>query len=217
MDGEEIHDGAAAIWEKVEAFSESMLGEGPMGIFKLARDIEPTKTMLAREKVFAVDLIAEYIASVLTADSKMRLQSIQCRKCRNYDVCTRPELSMAMHHCSAFEPANADGKADGVELIRRERERQKNVEGWTPGHDDQHARGELASAAVCYAMIPDPESAAGIELPGEWPESWSESWWKPSPDNRVRELEKAGALIAAEIDRLMRAAEVKRRLEAAHG
>ena len=34
-----------------------------------------------------------------------------------------------------------------------------------------------------------------------WP--WNESWWKPTPDNRIRDLEKAGALIAAEIDRLL--------------
>jgi hypothetical protein len=33
-----------------------------------------------------------------------------------------------------------------------------------------------------------------------WPWRWE--WWKPG--NRVRELEKAGALIAAEIDRLSR-------------
>ena len=31
-----------------------------------------------------------------------------------------------------------------------------------------------------------------------------EEWWKPTPKNRVRELVKAGALIAAEIDRLQR-------------
>jgi hypothetical protein len=35
-----------------------------------------------------------------------------------------------------------------------------------------------------------------------WP--WDKGWWKPTPDNRIRELEKAGALIAAEIDRLQR-------------
>jgi hypothetical protein len=33
--------------------------------------------------------------------------------------------------------------------------------------------------------------------------------WKPTPDNRIRELEKAGALIAAEIDRLQRMEEKK--------
>lgn len=35
-----------------------------------------------------------------------------------------------------------------------------------------------------------------------WP--WDKSWWKPTPDDRIRELIKAGALIAAEIDRLQR-------------
>lgn len=35
-----------------------------------------------------------------------------------------------------------------------------------------------------------------------WP--FSQEWWKPTPDDRIRELAKAGALIAAEIDRLQR-------------
>ena len=34
-----------------------------------------------------------------------------------------------------------------------------------------------------------------------WP--WNVVWWKPTPDDRIRELAKAGALIAAEIDRLI--------------
>lgn len=37
--------------------------------------------------------------------------------------------------------------------------------------------------------------------PREWP--WDASWWKPSPDP-IANLVKAGALIAAEIDRLQR-------------
>ena len=36
-----------------------------------------------------------------------------------------------------------------------------------------------------------------------WP--WREGEWKPTPDDRVRDLAKAGALIAAEIDRIQRA------------
>jgi len=32
---------------------------------------------------------------------------------------------------------------------------------------------------------------------------WNVVWWKPTPDDRIRELAKAGALIAAEIDRLI--------------
>lgn len=91
----------------------------------------------------------------------------------------------------------------GIEMIAAERSRQTAVEGWTPEHDDMHDRGQLADAARAYVTMtprtPDGKSRiSGVS----WP--WSLSWWKPSPDNRVRELVKAGALIAAEIDRLER-------------
>ena len=40
----------------------------------------------------------------------------------------------------------------------------------------------------------------GANFKGIWP--WNLIWWKPTPNDRIRELVKAGALIAAEIDRL---------------
>lgn len=85
----------------------------------------------------------------------------------------------------------------GASLIAAERERQMAEEGWTAEHDDQHDRGELAAAAQCYI------NTAGDRrfISPHWP--WDESWWKPSGD-RVRDLTKAGALIAAEIDRIQR-------------
>lgn len=92
----------------------------------------------------------------------------------------------------------AERVVEGIELIAAERQRQIEVEGWTPAHDvAEYEGGELASAAACYAMPP------GYKLrecspPLAWP--WEESWWKPG--DRLRELAKAGALIAAEIDRL---------------
>lgn len=86
----------------------------------------------------------------------------------------------------------------GVGVIRAERERQVAEEGWTTTHDDEHDNGALARAAAVYAIPED--SRHGI-LWVLWPISWR---WKPSPDDRVRELAKAGALIAAEIDRLQR-------------
>ena len=110
---------------------------------------------------------------------------------------------------------------DGVALIAAERKRQVSEEGWTPEHDDKHEGGELAAAAVCYALPEDDrEFETGRYRWGKvvinvldvlWP--WWESphrgapfmnWWKPTPDNRIRELVKAGALIAAENDRLQR-------------
>ena len=91
----------------------------------------------------------------------------------------------------------------GIEIIAEERQRQIEVEGWTPEHDDEHICGEMAQAAACYAH---PNIVRRLDMVG-WPESWSIDYYKPTPDDRIRELAKAGALIAAEIDRLNREAE----------
>jgi len=96
-----------------------------------------------------------------------------------------------------------------LDEIAGERRRQIEVEGWTPAHDDQQYRGELAMAAAAYAY------AAGVEdmkrapyvggrlAPRGWP--WAFEWWKPT--DRRRDLIKAAALIVAEIERLDRAAQ----------
>lgn len=91
----------------------------------------------------------------------------------------------------------------GMELIAVERERQVAEEDWTAEHDDEHDGQELAMAACAYAWPGASVLNNGRALPREllWP--WSDGW-KPSGD-RTRELVKAGALIAAEIDRLQRA------------
>ena len=94
----------------------------------------------------------------------------------------------------------------GIELIAEERQRQIEVEGWTKEHDVQHKDCELAKAAICYA---DPKKyyyqanrTLNIRVPNHtfWPKQWDIHWFKPT--DRVRDLIKAGALIAAEIDRL---------------
>lgn len=84
----------------------------------------------------------------------------------------------------------------GAELIAAERQRQMNVEGWTPEHDAEHSQHELLQAAICYARTVEYGDMQDAE---DWP--WTENWWKPSADP-IRNLVKAGALIAAEIDRL---------------
>jgi len=93
----------------------------------------------------------------------------------------------------------------GIELIAYERLRQMEAEGFSTKHDDAHVDGALLSAAVCYAgverlvMMGAPVSRN--DPPLEWP--WDDSDWKPT-DDAVRNLVKAGALIAVEIDRLLR-------------
>jgi hypothetical protein len=89
----------------------------------------------------------------------------------------------------------------GAQMIAAERERQVTGEGWTPEHDDGHDRAELAVAAGVYAM---PYNGSWKEETWPWRESFKHS--DPTWEGRVRELAKAGALIAAEIDRLQRMA-----------
>lgn len=85
----------------------------------------------------------------------------------------------------------------GTEMIAEERQRQITAEGWTPEHDDEHNTEEMAKAAAVYAI---PRTEREPIFWNLWP--WHDSWWKPG--DRIRELVKAGALIAAEIDRLNR-------------
>lgn len=95
-----------------------------------------------------------------------------------------------------------EGSPDGAVAMVAERERQLTAEGWAPEHDDQHRPGELAAAGVCYAM----PHAAGIpedprKTPAAWP--WDAEWWKPK--SQRADLVRAGALLAAELDRERRA------------
>lgn len=109
----------------------------------------------------------------------------------------------------------------GIDIIAAERQRQIEKEGWTKEHDSEHCFGELANAAACYAMTDfykmrdvisiECEDMTTQQVPILWP--WDGNWWKPTPNDRIKELAKAGALIAAEIDRLLRIKELEDNLE----
>jgi hypothetical protein len=88
----------------------------------------------------------------------------------------------------------------GIDLIASERERQVAEEGWSADHDDTQTHGELAKAAAVYAM---PWNGSWKQVTWPWePRSIRHTWG--TREGRIRELTKAGALIAAEIDRLER-------------
>lgn len=87
----------------------------------------------------------------------------------------------------------------GLELIADERKRQIEVKGWTKEHDQQHVLGELSDLAVCYAL----RGYWRERIPTALINPFRFDVFKPEPRDRVRELVKAGALISAEIDRIL--------------
>lgn len=94
----------------------------------------------------------------------------------------------------------------GLDLIMAERFRQLEL-GFDSAHDDTHATvpAQLLQAAECYILAAHVAEGGGhaaqLEPPAKWP--WTPDSWKPTPDP-IRNLTKAGALVAAELDRLLR-------------
>lgn len=98
----------------------------------------------------------------------------------------------------------------GAELIAIERARQVAVEKYDPAHDDDHQENELLAAAACYsswaALQTRPQHHVDrsqyVHIVRMWP--WDVDQFKAMRADPIRNLVKAGALIAAEIDRLQR-------------
>lgn len=91
--------------------------------------------------------------------------------------------------------------------VLAERQRQISAEGYTPEHDDDHKRGELAMAAALYAIPYESHMLSDSEvLPLHMALELSTNWTvKPEPDKRKRRV-KAAALLLADIERMDRAA-----------
>jgi len=108
------------------------------------------------------------------------------------------------------QPGNTDQTVQqtGVALIAAERRRQIAAEGFSAEYDDTRLDSELAWAACYYAMpCPLHVSGCGLVTPSDiFDETGFDTQWaKRDNKSRVRQLAVAGALIAAEIDRLQRA------------
>lgn len=119
----------------------------------------------------------------------------------------------------------------GAERISAERARQVSEEGYSSAHDARYWRHDLAWAAACYAAPSavfrlESNHIGSFEFYDPWPWGPEADLRRPCDDGfggtrsglgldvsldaghslqqRIRELEKAGALVAAEIDRLLR-------------
>lgn len=93
-------------------------------------------------------------------------------------------------------------KKTGIELIAAERQEQITKHGRTLRHDkafNNHYQLSQAAALLCY--LDDDDKPEDIE--SCCPSDWDVTWWTKMMDKPYKErLTIAGALIAAEIDRL---------------
>ena len=102
----------------------------------------------------------------------------------------------------------------GAAAIVLERRRQVTVEGWDDEHDADHDGGELLQAAVAYldvnqamgvnaeCFVVEEKFAKHVEYRDPWPVSWADEHDKRALHNPARRLAIAGALVAAEYDRM---------------
>ena len=89
----------------------------------------------------------------------------------------------------------------GAKLINEERKRQIEVKGFDSKHDELSSRWNRPNQRILNgSKLKQAASAYEKNSVHLWP--WGKEYWKPTPDNFIRQLTKAGALYKAEADRL---------------
>ena len=91
-------------------------------------------------------------------------------------------------------------------MIVAERERQQAEEGYELAHDDEHGEGQLALLAAAYALSSRRDLPSG-KFGGDYEEVIGELEaydWAFKPRGAVEDLIRAGALVLAELERVMR-------------
>jgi hypothetical protein len=121
---------------------------------------------------------------------------------RHRDVPRDQAVQLATHaeNCGGFKArirpslSPKERGSDGAQLIAHEREKQRAK--WGDAHDrEEHDGGELARVAACLALQGSDHKIDRLPF-------WATTLAKKHADDRVHQLTVAGALIAAEIDRL---------------
>lgn len=92
----------------------------------------------------------------------------------------------------------------GVDIIAKERQRQIEYQGKRPEDLCDLSQRHFVKAAMSYCFVENHfrnQSESNTMPPLLWP--FDREFWNPDRNNDIRNLAKAGAYIAAEIDRLL--------------
>lgn len=132
-----------------------------------------------------------------------------CRSDANYRSLPDPVVEWQPLWAGEVIITEAAARSEAFALVETERERQIS-KGFDIKHDDSYNLGELAGAAASYALActplvgePDLYTVAGDgkSMPVTWP--WDHKYWQP--ESEKENLVKAGALIMAQLEKVIRA------------
>lgn len=151
-----------------------------------------TDAAIASLRAEGVELFAEYI-SLYNSNAESHAHSFAAQLRRQ----SAP---------SPASPASPAPLSAAITDIIAERQRQKDAKGYTETRDDNYLPGVLNLAGAAYAVsvsfLPDAKRRAQRL----WPWTDAGKYLRASPKDPRSALVKAGALIAAEIERIARAA-----------
>ena len=150
-----------------------------------------------------VDLVARDGLKIYTLEGKMlaNIGDWIIRGIKGEYYPCKPDIFEATYTSAPQAQAvERDALTPAARDVLAERARQVSAEGWTPERDDQYTDCQLAAAAASYAVCGKDPKALKLMGVTAWP--WRDYWWKP--ETYRRNLEKAGALILAEIERIDR-------------
>ena len=143
----------------------------------------------------------DWILAALDSGNEEPLERLQAAY--TLELRGRPAMDAAMG-AKVIEPGEPMPALTAIELATAELGRIRNVKGFSEESDDEYMPDVLAEAAAAYLLVGRKtewnECAAAH---GWWP--WGPESFKPSPDDRKKELTKGIALALCELDRLIRA------------
>lgn len=159
--------------------------------------------------------IAFDLADAMLAERERRTNQPQPAPVATQDKSTgaaaAPDFPAAIAAKQIVDAATvAPGRGFGIDLIQAERCRQVVDKGFDAAHDDLYADGSILQCAIevlrpSQEMRDFEDGKTHIWGPGAWPFERARHIRKKYGDDHVHQLVIAGAMIAAEIDRLDRA------------
>ena len=150
------------------------------------------------DSVISPDIIRFYRTMIVFLDKERNNPKIESFLEQTFGP-GKVQMEIAVDDLDEIDPHHLVHQPTGAALIMKERQRQIEIEGFNAVHDRHHTPQVLCRAAATYALYNDADPFVASAARCLWP--WSQDWHKPK--DHLRNLVRAGALIAAAIDRLL--------------